>query len=550
MAGVGTLWRTVRHLKARQLVGRVVFRLARPRVDLRAAPARRAAHGTWVEPAHRTASLVEPTRWRLLNQEGDLADLGWDDPGTEKLWRYNQHYFDDLNALDAQARRDWHTALVARWIAENPPAQGSGWEPYPTSLRIVNWVKWWLGGAPATPDALHSLAVQARWLQQRLEWHLLGNHLFANAKALVFAGLFFDGTEASEWLACGLRILKAELPEQVLADGGHFERSPMYHALALEDVLDLINISRAFGDGSDAVRQLLQDCEQRAPAMLHWLRCMSHPDGDIAYFNDAAQGIAPPNTDIERFALALGVAERRQLDDGAMLLSPSGYVRATSPGMVALIDVAPVGPDYLPGHAHADTLSFELSLHGRRVVVNSGTSRYGLGAERLRERGTAAHSTVQVAGQDSSEMWGGFRVGRRARPFDVAVSADEVRGSHDGYRWLAGRPVHSRVWRFERSALVVEDTVSNGGHAAVARFHLDPGVTLEAAGQGTWRILLEGTEVAQVTCGLGRAEVLPSGFSPAFGVVVGTQMLAVHLEAGRAVTRWTWSGCAHPVSER
>lgn len=549
MVRAGTLWRTVRHLKARQWVGRLVFRLARPRVDLRAAPARRAASGTWVEPAHRTPSLVAPTRWLLLNQEGGLAELGWDNPTTEKLWRYNQHYFDDLNALDAPARRDWHTALMARWIAENPPAQGTGWEPYPTSLRIVNWVKWWLGGAPSTPDALHSLAVQTRWLRQRLEWHLLGNHLFANAKALVFAGLFFDGSEAREWLACGLRILKAELPEQVLADGGHFERSPMYHALALEDVLDLINIARACGGSSDAARHMQQDCEQRAPAMLRWLRCMSHPDGAIAYFNDAAQGIAPHNHDIERYAAALGVLDIQESGEGTLPLLPSGYVRATRHGMVALMDVAPVGPDYLPGHAHADTLSFELSLHGQRVVVNSGTSRYGLGPERLRERGTAAHSTVQVADQDSSEMWSGFRVGRRARPFDVAVSADEVRGSHDGYRWLAGRPVHSRVWRFERSALVVEDTLSTGAHAAVARFHLGPGVTLEAAGPSTWRVMLEGSELAQVSCSVGRAEVLPSRFSPAFGVMVETVMLAVHLAAGRAMTRWTWRGCAHPVSE-
>jgi uncharacterized heparinase superfamily protein len=35
--------------------------------------------------------------------------------------------------------------------------------------------------------------------------------------------------------------LRSELPEQVLADGGNFERSPMYHAIFLEDVLDLIN---------------------------------------------------------------------------------------------------------------------------------------------------------------------------------------------------------------------------------------------------------------------------------------------------------------------
>ena len=549
MASMGTLWRTVRHLKARQLLGRVVFRLARPRADLRPAPARRALQGAWMSPPQRAASLVGPTRWRLLNHEGDLAELGWDHPGAEKLWRYNQHYFDDLNALNAPHRRGWHTALMARWVTENPPAQGSGWEPYPTSLRIVNWVKWWLGGAPCPPAALNSLAVQVRWLRQRLEWHLLGNHLFANAKALVCAGLFFEGDEADEWLACGLRILDAELPEQVLADGGHFERSPMYHALAFEDVLDLINISRAAGGENTALQQLTLACTTRAPAMLRWLRCMSHPDGEIAFFNDAATGIAPPNAELERYAAALAVMGDRPTQGSTLLLAPSGYARASRGAMVALLDLAPVGPDYLPGHAHADTLSFELSLHGRRVVVNGGTSRYGLGAERLFERGTAAHSTLQVGSMNSSEVWGGFRVGRRARAFDVQVTANQVQGAHDGYTWLPGKPVHRRVWRFEAAAMVVEDTLSHSSHESIARFHLGPGVTLAAAGPDNWNLEIDGTVVANVLCEQGHAEVRASRFAPAFGVVVSTQMLAVHLKRGRAVTRWTWSDSAYPVFE-
>ena len=66
---------------------------------------------------------------------------------------------------------------------------------------------------------------------------------------------------------------------------------------------------------------------------------------------------------------------------------------------VAIGDIGNVGPDYIPGHAHADTLSFEMSVFDMRFIVNSGTSVYGLGAERLRQRGTAAHSTVVIDGR-------------------------------------------------------------------------------------------------------------------------------------------------------
>src|SRR5262249_17076636 len=127
----------------------------------------------------------------------------WNDPSLDRLWLYNLHYFDDLNAENCGARRDWHRALIERWIHENPPGTGTGWEPYPTSLRIVNWIKWSLSGNLLSEMVLDSISLQASWLAQRLEWHLLGNHLFANAKALVFAGLFFDGILAGEWLDRG-----------------------------------------------------------------------------------------------------------------------------------------------------------------------------------------------------------------------------------------------------------------------------------------------------------------------------------------------------------
>ncbi len=117
---------------------------------------------------------------------------------------------------------------------------------------MVNWIKWFLAGASPEPEWLDSLADQVRVLERRLEFHLLGNHLLANAKALVFAGFFFEGPDAQRWLYRGRTILDSELPEQVLPDGGHFERSPMYHAIILEDLLDLENLSTDVRDDTFA----------------------------------------------------------------------------------------------------------------------------------------------------------------------------------------------------------------------------------------------------------------------------------------------------------
>ncbi len=536
----GTLLRTVVHLRPLQIAGRVWRGLYRPRPRLDAAPSVSLMRGVWVAPARRAASMVGPETFRFLNDTHSIAEHGWDDRRLERLWRYNLHYFDDLNAIAAGERKGWHRASIARWIAENPPAQGTAWEPYPTSQRVVNWIKWLLAGNEPVSGMLDSLAVQARWLARRIEWHLLANHLFVNAKALMFAGTFFSGDEAGRWRERGARILLRELPEQVLEDGGHFERSPMYHALVLEDVLDLVNLLRAHGDNGTS--PLARALFLRVPEMLHWLRCMSHPDGGIAFFNDAAEGIAPANSELEAYTSRLGFSAPHPPRKGVTHLAASGYVRVACRDAVAVLDCAPIGPDYQPGHAHADTLSFEFSLRGRRLIVNGGTSCYGTNAQRARERGTAWHSTVQVAGRDSSEVWSGFRVGRRARPGRVNTAGGWVEASHDGYRFLPGSPKHHRRWCFGEDWLRVEDRLSVPRHPAVARFHLAPGVNARPQDDGRqcWTIEYDGVPVARCDINAGMAHLESSVYAPEFGRRINIQTLAVGLDEGQAAVRWYW----------
>jgi uncharacterized heparinase superfamily protein len=552
-------WHTLRHLRPVQIYGRVWFWLYRPRPDERVAPPERAPAGGWVAPVARPVSMLGPQTFRFLDETRPAQGPGaWNDPAGEKLWLYNLHYFDDLNGVDAPARVDWHRELLIRWVAENPPGTGNGWEPYPTSLRIVNWIKWALAGNTLPPECVQSLAVQARWLRRRLEHHLLGNHLFANAKALVFAGSFFPGEEAKGWRERGRRLLSRELSEQILADGGHLERSPMYHAILLEDVLDLVNLAGAYPETVELGP--LSFYWDSARGMAGWLEAMCHPDGEIGFFNDAAMSIAPTLAQLTDYAGRLGLRSevRRQDLTGAggvglytfgtygnlTWLRDSGYVRLSMGPTVALLDVAPVGPDYLPGHAHADTLSFELSLFGLRVIVNGGTSRYGAGPERLAERGTAAHSTVQIDGADSSEVWGGFRVARRARPLDVHAEQTEegffASASHDGYRRLPGRPTHRRTWELSPEGLVVTDMIDGEFGGAIARFHLHPDVQAEGDKvQGRLR-LRDGQQVRWRVTG-GEARLVPERWHPEFGLSVPACCLEIRISGNACKTEIEWA---------
>ncbi|MGE0581156.1 MAG: heparinase II/III family protein [Steroidobacteraceae bacterium] len=464
----------------------------------------------------------------------------WQAPGAQKLWIYNLHYFDDLNAREAQTRAQWHRNLLDRWVEENPLGHGIGWEPYPVSRRIVNWVKWAARGNVLTLACLQSLALQMRWLGGRLEYHILGNHLFANAKALVYAGLFFDGDEAERCYARGLKLVQQQLQEQVLADGGHFELSTMYHAVVLEDLLDLVNVLRAYG------REPPGSWLTIVARMQRWLGLMNHPDGDIAFFNDAAFAVAPVAAQLDAYALRLGLPLPANESAALVRLETSGYVRAVAGPAFLLCDCAAVGPDHLPGHAHADTLSFELSLLGHRVLVNSGTSVYGTGAERQRQRGTAAHNTVVVNGCDSTEVWGGFRVARRARAsLHGATSTGEgviVDASHDGYRRQRGNNEHRRRWTLTEEFLCIEDQVTGNFDTAEACLHLHPDigailstpfeVMLRHGSQSLGRITFEGAAAIDLVSGT---------WHPRFGATVSNLRIVARFAGATLVTRVLWS---------
>jgi uncharacterized heparinase superfamily protein len=505
------------------------------------APVRRPLSARYTPPISLPPSLIGPDVFRLLNVERRCAVANdWRPADAPKLWTYHLHYFDDLGAYDAATRVLWHENLLTRWVAENPPGQGEGWEPYPVARRIVNSVKWAARGN-TLPAAFHtSLAVQARWLNQRLEYHILGNHLFVNAKALIHAGLYFDGGEAERWYARGMHILERQVPEQVLPDGGHFELSPMYQAAILEDLLDLVNLLCAYGRAPPAGWISI------IARMREWLKVMSHPDGDIAFFNDAAFGFTPTSADLEAYAARLGLPATSDNPTAVVSLSPSGYVRVRAPPAYLICDCAPIGASYLAGHAHADALSFELSLGDRRVFVNSGTSQYGADAERHRQRGTAAHNTVVVDGEDSSQMWAGFRVARRARitkrmittiPLPAIIDA-----SHDGYRRLPGRNEHRRRWTIDNSSLYIEDVISGKFTAAAAYFHLHPDV--EARACSATEVLLcvfDGLTLRMLFTGATTIQLQSGTWHPRFGVVVANRCVVARFSGAMLTTRILWA---------
>lgn len=532
---------TAKHLRLGQIGHRLLLPLRRPHVEPDPPPPPRRQIRPLLSPADRAPTMTGPTSVTFLGQAGRLDQaLCWNDPSRDKLWLYHCHYFEDLIAGSSNQRQSWHEELIARWITDNPPGMGNGWEPYPLSLRISNWVLWAGLGHELRPAWRHSLAIQVRWLRRSIEWHLLANHVLANAKALVLAGCWAGGDEGDRWLQEGLDLLRRQVADQILPDGGHIERSPMYHAQVLNDLLDACNGLQAIGLG------LPEWLTVAVSNMGSWLMAMLHPDGDIALFNDAAFGMAPSPDALSAYASRLGMAWPTT-DTGSRWLSHSGYVRMRCGEAVVFCDVAPLGPDWQPAHGHADSLTWEASLGQHRMVVDPGTSLYGPGtSERLRQRGTGAHNTVMVDGTDSSEVWGGFRVARRARVRHVTVADDglTVTAEHDGYR---GRGViHRRTWHLGEGNLSIEDNLmGRGQHAWSSGILLAPAVQVASCNRGRAEMTLAGQRI-QVAASQ-NFTVNAATYHPAFGASMETQRLC-HADAGPLPTimniSLSWHACA------
>ncbi|MGS2722702.1 heparinase II/III family protein [Porticoccus sp. GXU_MW_L64] len=532
MASISRYYNTLKYLRWEQFLFRAYYGLTKVSVTSFSVDEIEAHDFVWCGRSFSQQSLFDQDSFFFLGEWGSIADeTGWNCSKKSKLWLYNLHYFDDLNAEENEKRGELHHKLMKRWVEENPAPLGNGWEPYPISLRLVNWVKWLSRQQYRDPFLLGSIRQQADVLAKRLEYHILGNHLFANAKALIFVGSFLLGGFGEKYLKMGLKVLKTELHEQFLSDGGHFERSPMYHNILLWDLLDLIQLARL--SNTVELEACLNDWSGLALKAISWMETMSHPDAEVSFFNDAAIGIAASPQKIRDYASHLGLGCTSEFKAPLNVLKESGYSRVSHYRHSTFFDHGPIGPDYLPGHAHADTLSVEWSVDQQRVLVNSGTSMYGVSKERLKQRQTAAHNTVVVDDEDSSEVWGGFRVARRAKASLKNAYLDGkkvvIEASHDGYKRLPGKVIHSRKLISSPTGLTVKDNLEGHWQRAEVHFHLHPKVTVQRQGEVEVALILPGQKRINV---ISDQPVLieDATWYPEFGVSLANQKLIIPMQ--------------------
>jgi uncharacterized heparinase superfamily protein len=368
---------------------------------------------------------------------------------------------------------------------------------------------------------------------------VLGNHLLENLKALVVGGTFFRDRRLVDR---GVTLLDAQLSQQILSDGGHYERSPMYHAIVLEA---LLTMDEALSHWEDVDRADLRAKIAAATAFLSAVAVQ----GNLPLLNDAAHGIAAPVNALLGAVSARKIASPIEEPEAATMLPYSGVFVFRSPKVAAVVDGGELGPPFLLAHAHCDTTSFELWLDGHPVLTDSGVYEYQVGPWRQYFRSATAHNVVTIEDRDPSEMWGSFRVARRQRPteFTYDPTTSVVECGHDGYRRL-GIMVRRRVrLPSEQSGVVVTELLDNSARPRPFSLHCHfaPGWSAESPrADRDCSIIYLTSEARSVTwfvlgCGFSVRDD-PSWYAPEFGQKTLRPHLRVDGTCPRGRTRVTW----------
>ena len=416
-----------------------------------------------LQPSSASYTSVNNETFNFLNLSHTFEkSIDWNFSAYGKLWTYNLTYFDFLQQKELS--KEEGLGLIHNFIDQSHSLK-DGLEPFPISLRGINWVKFLSNHDIKDKEIDDSLYAQYNILMDNLEYHLLGNHLLENGFSLLFGAYYF---EDEKLYVKAKEILTSELEEQILKDGAHFELSPMYHQIMLFRVLDCLNLvqNNKFKD-----QEILELLKTKASLMLGWLENITYINGDIPLLNDSAHGIAPVSNALFDYAskLAVEVAHSK--------LSESGYRKVTHAHYECIVDIGNIGPDYQPGHAHADTFNFVVQVNHKPFIVDTGLSTYETNERRTVERSTSSHNTVEINETNQSEVWGGFRVANRATVTVLEENNEKIITKHVGYEKKFGI-MHTRTWLFTEKKIIIKDSL-NKKAKAVARVHFHPSVNEE-----------------------------------------------------------------------
>jgi hypothetical protein len=450
------LLRTVVHLKLIQVLYQLYYRFRKKNWAVRKTP--NTVYCVKLKEGIPSRKSYVQNTFSFLNITQTFKSIDWNFSLNGKLWTYNLNYFDFLHQEGMQ--KEEGTLLIHDFCSKSDTHKDA-YEPYPISLRVINWVKFLSNHKIDEKEINIQLYSDLYRLKNQIEYHILANHLFENGFGLLFGAYYFQDDKLYRTAE---KIIRTQLKEQISPDGAHYELTPMYHHIILYRLLDSYNLVT---ENKWKNQGLQQEIKLAAEKMLGWMDQITWEYGEMPMLNDSAPNIVPDAERLKKYAKNLGLVPFQSA------MKESGYRKWKKAGFECILDVGPISPSYQPGHAHADSLQFLLCLNNQPILVDTGISTYEKNDRRQLERSTSSHNTVTVNHQNSSEVWSGFRVGRRAKVTIEEESDDFIQASHNGFRNLGAK--HKRSVKLVKNQLIISDEItSNKNYSCCGHLHFHP----------------------------------------------------------------------------
>jgi hypothetical protein len=411
------------------------------------------------------------------------------------------------------------------WIEQNPRGRGIAWRgALEAGIRAVS-VAVAIQGLRDSPDltveryrrivAMLGHSAFRCW-RERSRFSSANAHLMGEMAGLAVVALLFpDLRLAREWERRAVDVLSAEAANQILPDGCGAEQSVGYQMGTVE-LLQLVAVMLAKRDRqapaaiTDAIARSTEfltavvgahdpdprwgDSDQEFAIRLgpEQARTVREHLGIVATSEWGAAGAQAGTNTLtaewyrsptqSSFSSASSRELRPAFKPRSMYAPDGGVVILRGQGRRLIMDVGALGYLSIAAHGHADALAVTVSQDNEYVIGDPGTGSYYRQPEfRALMRGTRAHATVCIDGQDQSVIGGPFLWSRHARTTvrRVDLLAGVVDAEHDGYLRLPGRPIHRR-WLIapadDRAHLVVDQVNGSGHHRVRTTWPLHPSV--------------------------------------------------------------------------
>lgn len=349
-----------------------------------------------IPPDRRRSAALMQDRWRIGHERLQLKPGGipWKAEMPSRHFADRLHRFDWLGGLfaEGEAGADRARMLVDHWIAEFGRFHPFHWRMSPAVARVWNWM---LAGAALfdTGEALErrarieALGRQLRHVEAGLEACVDPVARWRGACVLVAAAVTLD--EGRD-LEAALARLEQECTAQVLPDGGLVSRSPQR---VLDALADLLVLRSALHRSGQSLPDSIDKWMSRMGAMVQFFRL---GDGALAPFNDGGESRAEVVDAVLR-----GLGEPPRSFTFAM---KSGFQKLRKQELNLILDAGTAPPRPYAGAAHAGVLGFELSDGPARIVTSCGFSPEVSLEWQAAVRGSAAHSTLTLAGRDAARL--------------------------------------------------------------------------------------------------------------------------------------------------